>query len=139
MISRALSAALVLASASAALFPGAGCESCEFSAGAAFVEVSVISDVPAIGLKVVICDQTDDPSVDAGQCRDALPCAPDGAGTCRDPGPQTFSLDIAYTGTFGCSAGPYVVRVTADNCDPETIVRPEGEQYTSVDVELDCS
>ncbi len=136
---RSLSAGLVLGGALAAFAPGAGCESCEFSAGRGFVEVDVISDVPAVGLKVVVCDQTDDPSVEAGQCREALPCEPGAAGLCQpEPGARSFSVDIAYTGTFGCSAGPYVVKVTADNCDPETIVRPEGERVTSVDVELDC-
>ena len=121
----------------------AGCESCRFTFGPGVAHILITPDVPAVNLRVQVCDQTDDTATTT--CTDLPPCDdPHPFEACTTSAPDAsagsvhFAGEIDYTGTFSCNAGPYVVKVRADNCDPVNHVQPEGAQHTRVDVSLHC-
>ena len=37
-----------------------------------------------------------------------------------------FAAPLRYTGAFSCSTGSFVVKVTADNCEPQALVDVDG-------------
>ncbi|APR85385.1 Hypothetical protein A7982_10734 [Minicystis rosea] len=121
----------------------AGCESCEFTFGPGVAHIVVTPDVTAVNLRVQVCDQTEE--TNATSCTDLPPCDdPNALQVCSISAPDVaagsvlFAAELRYTGTFSCTAGPYVVKVSADNCDPVNDVEPEGDQFTRVDVALHC-